>query len=132
MALYTIHHTCGHTEDVQIYGTDVHGERRQKVSRMEARPCVDCQAAASNLTQGTPKQIAWAEQIIQDNIRIVEEKVLNAPKPDRLTDEQYAAAQANGRAAIALMRAETDARTVIDNQYRLYMYYLRKVVEEQK
>ena len=30
MAQYNIHHTCGHEETVQIYGTNVHGERQRK------------------------------------------------------------------------------------------------------
>ena len=30
MAQYNIHHTCGHEETVQTYGTNVHGERTRK------------------------------------------------------------------------------------------------------
>lgn len=77
MAWNTITHSCGHTEDHQLYGPGRNREWRAKC--MAAEPCSSCraealaaenrQAAQSNAASGLPaltgteKQIAWAETI---------------------------------------------------------------------
>jgi deoxycytidylate deaminase len=43
MAQYTIKHTCGHEEVVNICGTNVHGERDRKVAWLESKPCHECE-----------------------------------------------------------------------------------------
>lgn len=39
---YTITHTCGHTEEHQIYGTNAHGERDRKIAWLETTLCPEC------------------------------------------------------------------------------------------
>ncbi len=76
MSIYKITHSCGHTVEHQIYGTNVHGEREKKAAWLESRLCYDCykQAEAekaakasedANLPEltGSKKQIAWATDI---------------------------------------------------------------------
>lgn len=70
MSLYTIKHSCGHEERVQIYGTNVHGERDEKAAWMASRPCSECllkeeeeRLGISAELKGSEKQIAWARKI---------------------------------------------------------------------
>ncbi len=60
MAYHHINHTCGHCGDVKITGNSDY--IRKRIADLEARACNDCVAAKSDLT-GSPKQIAWAEDI---------------------------------------------------------------------
>jgi hypothetical protein len=86
MAQYQIPRQCGHPETVQIYGTNVHGEREKHAAYLTARPCTACwqqreqdareardteavaQAEAEGLPalEGSGKQVAWAVTIRQD------------------------------------------------------------------
>lgn len=81
MAQYTITHTCGHTETVQLYGPG--RERDRKAEWMTNNICPECfkaeqaakrqaeneAAAAQNTAEslpellGSPKQVAWAETL---------------------------------------------------------------------
>lgn len=76
MAKYTITHTCGHQETVQLYGA--HSDREWRINKMEASPCEDCLRQAANekaekeareaglpMLEGSAKQIAWATTIRQ-------------------------------------------------------------------
>lgn len=94
MAWYTINHHCGHTAEVNLTGTNVHGQRERRAAALAKRPCPNCQAtskAANNalvstnaatlaaeaglpeLSGGSPKQIAWAETIRMDTRAQVED-----------------------------------------------------------
>lgn len=72
MAQYEITYRCGHTDTVQIYGTNTHGERERKAASYGYRDCPACQAAKAGQAnkdagmadlEGSDKQIAWAEEI---------------------------------------------------------------------
>lgn len=79
MALFDIHHSCGHTTEQQIYGTDVNNERQRQAEKLGRGPCPDCrrrqydegnraaaeaaEAAGWPALTGTPKQIAWAQSL---------------------------------------------------------------------
>ena len=72
MAQYDITYRCGHTDTVQIYGTNVHGERESKAAWYGTIDCPKCQAANTIKAnkeegmadlEGSDKQIAWAESI---------------------------------------------------------------------
>lgn len=79
MALFDIHHSCGHTAERQIYGTDVNGERQRQAEKLGRGPCPDCrrrqydednqaaaeaaEAAGWPALTGTPKQISWAQSL---------------------------------------------------------------------
>ncbi len=58
MAKYEIKHTCGHTETVNICGTNVHGERERKAEWLASKPCYKCQREmdeAAGKTKPEPK-----------------------------------------------------------------------------
>ena len=72
MAQYEITYRCGHTDTVQIYGTNTHGERERKAASYGYRDCPACQAAKAGQAnkdaglatlEGSDKQVAWAEEI---------------------------------------------------------------------
>lgn len=118
---YEINHTCGHTETVQIYGTNVHGERERKAAWMESRPCKECARKAEldaaeaweaevGLTAdmtGTEKQVAWARRLRHQALA----EALAHLSPDR-TDQFIAWADG------------LSASFWIDNQDRSYMAYI--------
>lgn len=66
----TITHTCGHQEEIVVYGK--RADREKKIEWLESQPCAECRAAESaeiskstgmvELT-GSAKQIAWAEDL---------------------------------------------------------------------
>ena len=79
MAYYDITYKCGHTDRVQIYGTNVHGECERKAAWYATILCPDCkrktyenanEAAAQWCAahdcvklRGSVRQVAWAENI---------------------------------------------------------------------
>lgn len=98
MAQYNIRHTCGHEETVQIYGTNVHGERTRKAEWLkaewlESKPCRDCERKAmrdENLTgaaelTGSDKQVNWANDLRAKAIGDIKAKLAKI-------DTQYIAA----------------------------------------
>lgn len=128
---YTITHTCGHSETVDIYGTNSHGERERKAEWMRSQPCQDCrrttetaQALESAQARGLPtltgseKQIAWAERIRAAFVaRMTDEIAKNARVLSR-EDAERAAQQAEWtRAALtAAVSAQTSAAWWIDHR----------------
>lgn len=42
MTKYDITHSCGHSETVEIFGTNVHGERDRKLKWLEEHECHEC------------------------------------------------------------------------------------------
>lgn len=78
MALYGITYRCGHTGQVQIYGTNVHGERGRKAAWYESQDCPACKAKQARsssddgmaVLEGSDKQVAWAGDI---RSRVMEE-----------------------------------------------------------
>lgn len=132
MAQYNIHHTCGHEETVQIYGTNVHGERTSKAEWLESKPCRDCERKEmrdENLTgaaelEGSEKQVNWANDLRAKAIGDIKAKLATL-------DTQYIAAPQDwkntqrkaGEAIITAMLAETSAKTIIDNRDNLISHY---------
>lgn len=121
MALYGITYRCGHEDMVQIYGTNVHGERKNKAAWYGTIDCPACRAAKARqehdglpALEGTDKQVAWA-----DDIR---DEVLDEAQKDRdgwaghgATEEQLAAADR----IIAWLKAQASASWWIDHQYAI-------------
>ena len=67
---YIITHTCGHDEEVELFGKGT--ERKRRIAAMEAHECPECRAkhAAERdnakgyaALKGSPKQVAWATDI---------------------------------------------------------------------
>ena len=74
MAKYTVTHTCGHTQEVNLFGK--HTERDRRIAWLETQLCPECKrkqelenakAQASGLPEltGSEKQIEWAMVIRQ-------------------------------------------------------------------
>ena len=63
---YTITHSCGHEEQVELFGKAA--DRDRKVAAMESEPCSECRAKEAHVDglpdlEGSPKQVAWAGDI---------------------------------------------------------------------
>lgn len=82
MAKYEITHSCGHSETVNICGTNVHGERESRAEYLASMPCRECRNRAETerarviaddagmpRLAGTEKQVAWAERIRLDMVK---------------------------------------------------------------
>ena len=132
MAQYNIRHTCGHEETVQIYGTNVHGERQRKAEWLESKPCRDCEreemregnlAGAAEL-EGSEKQVSWANDLrakaigdIKAKLAKIDTQYIAAPQ------ERKDAQRKAGEAIITAMLAETNAKAIIDNRDNLVSHY---------
>ena len=132
MAQYNIHHTCGHEETVQIYGTNVHGERQRKAEWLESKPCRDCERKAmreENLAgaaalEGSEKQVNLANDLRAKAIGDIKAKLAKIDtKYIAATQEWKDAQRTAGEAIITAMLAETSAKTIIDNRDNLVSHY---------
>lgn len=66
MAWMTVTYRCGHTECKQLYGPT--SQREYKLAQMGRKDCPECRAKAEPedglpMLEGSPKQIAWANDI---------------------------------------------------------------------
>lgn len=121
MALYGITYRCGHDDMVQIYGTNVHGEREKKAAWYGTIDCPACRAAKARqehdglpALEGSDKQVAWA-----DDIR---DEVLDEARKDRDGWEDHGAAEEQLAAAdriIAWLKDQASASWWIDHKYAI-------------
>lgn len=132
MAQYNIRHTCGHEETVQIYGTNVHGERQRKAEWLESKPCRDCERKAmreENLTgaaelTSSDKQVSWANDLRAKAIGDIKAKLAKLDTQYIAAPQEWKDAQRNaGEATIAAMLAETNAKAIIDHRDNLVSHY---------
>lgn len=74
----TVTHTCGHQEEIAVFGK--RADREKKIAWLESQPCAECRAAelaqiskATGMAAlvGSPKQVAWAEDIRSESINAV-------------------------------------------------------------
>lgn len=83
MAKYTIMHTCGHTERVDLVGH--HTSREWRIKQLEQQECYECyklhevevahaieQEQELPALQGTEKQIAWASVIRAEKLKALD------------------------------------------------------------
>ena len=72
----TVTHTCGHKEDIAVFGK--RADREKKIAWLESQPCAECRAAEASKAAGmaaltgSPKQIAWAEDLRTESINAVQ------------------------------------------------------------
>lgn len=116
MAKYTITHTCGHTETVNLQGPTA--ERERRIAAMESTPCAECRAKEGEGMTGSVKQIAWAVDIRKGMIntvkRTIERQIAeNAPG---LTDEQLEQVRAGLNETIDKINGIDNARWFIDHR----------------
>lgn len=132
MAQYNIRHTCGHEETVQIYGTNVHGERQRKAEWLVSKPCRDCERKAmreENLTgaaelTSSDKQVSWANDLRAKAIGDIKAKLAKLDTQYIAAPQEWKDAQRNaGEATIAAMLAETNAKAIIDHRDNLVSHY---------
>ena len=132
MEQYNIHHTCGHEETVQIYGTNVHGKRQRKAEWLESKPCRDCEreamrgenlAGAAELT-GSDKQVSWANDLRAKAIGDIKAKLAKIDTHYIAAPQEWKDAQrAAGESIITAMLAEASAKTIIDHRLDLVSHY---------
>lgn len=133
MAQYTITRSCGHTESVQIYGTNSHGERERKAQYEASKACAECykaqlaqerQASAEAGAQvaadaglapltGSDKQVAWANQIRGKFLAELDGIKAQAAAAGQDWDSPVAA---ETRALVDKVLAHTDSSWWIDNR----------------
>ena len=125
MAKYTITRACGHTETVNICGTNVHGERERQAEFEATKVCYECYLAekaarveqaetADNLPEleGSQKQVAWAKDLRaaklygNSGVAYCEKEFADLAEEDQQTCRQ----------AIASIKAQTSAAWWIDNR----------------
>lgn len=129
MAKYKVTYKCGHTAEVQLYGKEA--DRQNKIKWYSTILCPECEAREAakaaiekgypELT-GTPKQVAWANQIRNSAVAMYENLCSAVPEPNKtlvlsLKDKWLA--------------NETTAKYWIDNREGLtYRTDLIKLVEK--
>lgn len=132
MAQYNIRHTCGHEETVQIYGTNVHGERQRKAEWLESKPCRDCERKAmreENLTgaaelTGSDKQVDWANDLRAKAIGDIKAKLAKIDTQYIAAPQEWKDAQRKaGETIITALLAETNAKAIIDHRDNLVSHY---------
>ena len=119
MALYGITYRCGHEDMVQIYGTNVHGERKKKAAWYGTIDCPACRTAKARqehdglpALEGTDKQVAWADDIRGKYMpKYAQERQEWADHG--ATDEQLAKVDK----VLAWLKGQTSAAWWIDNRF---------------
>lgn len=120
---------CGHTEKIKVYGP--YRQRDAALAREQGKVCAACyaaqkdeeraaaaqaaaqaaQAAGLPALQGTPKQIAWAEQIRSTALAAVDQ-FLSLQGEARRQDPRWAQVEA----AVAALRNQAQAAWWIDRR----------------
>lgn len=134
MAKYRVTHTCGHNRTVSLVGKGT--ERERKLAWMAKQPCPDClrseelrraetSADAQGLPRldGTPKQIAWAERIRYQTLRVIDRAIpadqldTEIAVPERVA--LYPGETITLRSVIDRIRQEPSSRWWIDHARRV-------------
>jgi len=93
MAWYTINYACGHSERKQLYGKEA--DRQKTIQFLEQQECMDCKAEAAKENEshyvekygckplvGSPKQVAWAQEIRAKYFSRTEDERLKRARAD--------------------------------------------------
>ena len=124
----TITHACGHQEEIQVFGK--RADRERKIAWLESQVCAECRAregaaqGAANgwaALEGSPKQIAWAEDIRGKTMDAI------ADLKTRTDDEA-----ARKDRVIAYLGEITSAEWWIDNRFYAGKGMIRRAVEHAK
>ncbi|MEG0374645.1 MAG: hypothetical protein RR547_13740 [Raoultibacter sp.] len=119
---YNIIHSCGCTETIDLFGTNVHGERDSKAAHMESQPCINCRAAKENeisdmaVLVGSDKQISWAADIRREMVASVEALRTQLLAEPGHTDDEYGLVSGNFDKSLANLATETSAKWFIENR----------------
>lgn len=118
---YTIKHSCGHEETVDLFGTNVHGERDRKVAWLESKPCRECESSQFEDENGLPqlsgseKQVSWARSIRINTIKRIKDAI-NQVQIMNLSDKDRETADSRITAMCKIYREKTSAAWWIDNR----------------
>lgn len=127
---YSITHTCGHDEQVELFGKGT--ERQKKIAWMEQQDCRACRngatnaaATTSNAAAGLPtltgseKQISWAETVRAAQLAMVARELNNVAEAmarQGKTPEQIVGAYAPIDVMVVKVQAQTSAAWWIDHR----------------
>jgi hypothetical protein len=133
MAQYTVKHTCGHTQSVNLFGTG--NERERKMGWMRSQKCPDCVRANQTEARaalaevqgwanliGSEKQIAWALTIRAKKLPELEQLLATATEQytelaaDVSLNEQTRGNYETIVKGVEHMRTEPDAKWWIDHR----------------
>ncbi|WP_347246159.1 hypothetical protein [Thermogutta sp.] len=71
---YEVKRACGHVEKVELFGP--HKDREWRLKKEAEKKCLQCRANTAvpglPMLEGTPKQVAWANDIRSNILRQVE------------------------------------------------------------
>ena len=121
----TITHACGHQEEIQVFGK--RADRERKIAWLEAQVCAECRAAeaaeASKATGmaalvGSPKQIAWAEDIRGETMDAIATLKTRTESESALKDR-----------VIAYLGGITSAEWWIDNRFYAGAKMIRRAIK---
>lgn len=99
-----ITHSCGHSETVNLHGSNVHGRLSSRRAWLERRPCKSCAQQRANTRtdagplDGTQRQIQWADEIRKVMIK----KLERFYQLDKMSDELTASEKEDSRRTIDL------------------------------
>lgn len=124
---YTIEHSCGHDEEIQLFGKTA--ERERRIAWLESKPCRECESreraarakeAGLPDLEGSEKQIAWAVDIRQRMLAEFEEYtaglIRSSESRGKITEEQAALARKNTGRALEAIKAVSSAKWFIDHR----------------
>lgn len=121
----TVTYACGHTEEIVVFGK--RADRERKIAWLEAQLCAECRAregAAQGAAkgwaalEGSPKQIAWAEDIRGKTMDAI------AALQTRTDDEA-----AHKDRVIAYLGGITSAEWWIDNRFYAGAKMIRRAIK---
>lgn len=128
MAHYFITHTCGHEETVNLLGKSE--DRKRKEAWLNSIPCRECarkefiEANGTATLEGSPKQIAWAEDLRARYIDILKARIQRIQSNTAFaTAEQTEQRLHEEQILLDRVTAETSAKVIIDNRLSLDHYY---------
>lgn len=127
---YQITHTCGHDEQVELFGKGT--ERTRKITWMESQDCRACRNDAANVAatkaneqaglpslMGSEKQVSWAETIRATQLAMIARELSNVAEAmvrQGKTEAQIAADRAPIDAMVAKVQTQTSAAWWIDHR----------------
>lgn len=130
---YQITHTCGHDEQVELFGKGT--DRQSKIAWMEQQDCRACRNGAANVAAtkaneaneaaglptltGSEKQVSWAETVRTNQLAMVVRELDNvaaAMARQGKSEAQIATDRAPIDAMVAKVQAQTSAAWWIDHR----------------
>lgn len=143
MAKYYITHSCGHEEEVELFGPGK--ERDRRIKQMESHECADCRAKHAterdisrglSALKGSPKQVAWASDLRDDMFtrlgeiarQMVRRVAASEADPNCTADDVAAMVAEGDRNILAIYNGiarETSAKWIIETRPSIHDMMMR-------